>query len=201
MPPIVSALAPATASGCNGARTPMEKATSGSPTRAMTLINVRASTVRPLDLTPRHITVVKNSTTTRASAGMTFASVLTKTLAYSATTMDTAAAEAHDETQSLQPTTNPAKGPKVFVANTYCPPDLGIRTPSSASDATPNAAYTPPMTQASMYPPVVGSWRATSLGVRMIPAPMLFPTIAAMPNQIPSTWRRRPLEPGVMDMG
>jgi hypothetical protein len=60
--------------------------------------------------------------------------------AYSATAIDTAAPDALLEIQSDQPTTNPAYGPNTFRAKTYWPPDRGISTPSSAIEATPNAA-------------------------------------------------------------
>src|SRR5262245_28057291 len=113
-PPTV--IVPATTGETAGALVPMANATSGSPTRATTLMSVRACTVLPLDLTPYHRIAVNTRITPNASADTTRASVLTNTLPYSATTMETAAPDALDETQSLQPTTNPANGPKTSLA-------------------------------------------------------------------------------------
>src|SRR5687767_2307635 len=139
MPPTVSALTPATAVA-PGTRVPVANATAGTPTSTTTLARVMTCTVKPLDLTPRQSRAVKSRMIPNAMAATTATSVLTNAPAYSATAIDTAAADAELETQSDHPTTNPAYGPKTFRANTYCPPDRGMSTPSSAREATPNAA-------------------------------------------------------------
>src|ERR1051325_3031140 len=60
--------------------------------------------------TPRHCSTAKNMTTKAAIAVFHSASEGTSTPRYSAMTMATAAVVPHVETQSPQPTTNPAYG-------------------------------------------------------------------------------------------
>src|SRR5579863_801303 len=67
-----------------------------------------------------------------------------------------------------------------------------MAAPSSARDDPPESAYIPPMIQTPMNSQALGSALAMSPGVRTIPAPMALPMAAAMPNHMPSTWRRRP---------
>src|ERR1700682_799807 len=56
----------------------------------------------------------------------------------------------------------------------------------------PENAYNPPRTQTARNIHALGRSLATSPGVRTIPAEMVFPIAAAMPNHIPRTWSRRP---------
>jgi len=65
---------------------------------------------------------------------------------YSPMTIDASAALLHVDSQSLQPMTNPAYGPRPRRTKTVNPPDSGIIVPSSANVFAPNAAYTAPIT-------------------------------------------------------
>src|SRR5258708_2501435 len=59
---------------------------------------------------------------------------------YSAMTMETAAAAPQEESQSRQPTMNPAESPRARREKLYWPPLRGTAAPSSAMEDAPESA-------------------------------------------------------------
>src|SRR5678810_1289751 len=130
---------------------------------------------------------VNSTTTPMPTASLEFANGGKSAPEYSPMRIDAALNVATVDTQSLHPIMSPAYEPNARWANTYCPPDLGTITPSSARDITPSSAYAPPATHASRNMARLGSSPATELGVRRIPDPIVLPTMIAIPNATPST--------------
>src|ERR1700716_2836643 len=59
-------------------------------------------------------------------------------------------------------------------------------------DEAPENAESPPRIQTPRNMHALGRSFATSPGVRTMPAAIVLPIAAAMPNHMPRTWRRRP---------
>src|ERR1700719_4165692 len=76
----------------------------------------------------------------------------------------------------------------------YWPPLRGMAAPSSAIEDAPNKAYRPPITQTPRKNQGFGRICAMTPGVRTIPAAMVLPTAAAMPNHTPRTCNNFPVE-------
>src|SRR5215211_1824031 len=163
-----------------------------SATYARALSSVVACWTLSPQRTPRHCWIKNTATTEMATGTVNRTSAGNSAARYSPMRMAAAASDAVDEIQSLAPITKPAYGPNARRANTYCPPDRGITTPSSASDTTPSSAYAPPAIHASMKAAGLGNSEATVPGVRSIPEPMVLPMMTATPNAIPSTCRSLP---------
>src|SRR5437763_7091458 len=115
---------------------------------------------------------------------------------YSLMTMATAAAVPQVESQSLQPTRKPAYSPRPRREKLYWPPLSGMAAASSAMDEAPTSAYRPPMTQTPRNSGTFGSHCAISPGERTMPAAMVLPTAAAIPNHIPRTCKSLPRPAG-----
>src|SRR5688572_5655501 len=122
--------------------------------------------------TPRHRRIVNAAMTADAVTAAGGAERGASAASASPSTMDTAATLPDVEIQSLHPTTNAGYSPSAPRANTYCPPDRGIIAPSSARETAPSNAYRAPTTQTDTNTVVLGTFAATSLGARRIPAPM-----------------------------
>src|SRR5215470_19047547 len=114
-------------------------------------------------------------------------------IVYSPMTMATAAFVPQVESQSLQPTRKPAYSPTPRRAKLYWPPLRGIIAPNSAMEEAPTRAYRPPNTHTPRNSQGWGSCRATLPGVRTMPAAIVLPMAAAMPNHTPRTCNSRPL--------
>src|SRR5215470_11530528 len=113
-------------------------------TKATVLIAAVASCVRLPHRTPRHCNT-KNPAITSTEISLTCpASGGNSAPLYSAITMATAAAVPQVESQSLQPTTNPAYSPSARREKLYCPPLRGIAAPNSAMEGALKNAYSPP---------------------------------------------------------
>src|SRR5580704_17939036 len=145
---------------------------------------------------PRHCKTPKPTMTATAIIFPCPASTGKRCPLYSAITIPTAAAVPHVESQSLHPTTNPAYSPIARREKLYWPPLRGIDAPSSAMEDAPKSAYIPPTIQTPRNNHAFGRSFAISPGVRTIPAEMVLPTAAAMPNHMPSTCSSLP-EPRV----
>src|SRR5208282_2453365 len=136
---------------------------------------------------PRHCKMPKPTMTVTAIVFTLPASMGKRSPLYSAITIPTAAAVPHVESQSLHPTMNPAYSPIARREKLYCPPLRGIEAPSSAIEDAPKSAYIPPMIHTPRNSHAFGRSLAMSPGVRTMPAEMVLPTAAAMPNHMPST--------------
>ena len=158
---------------------------------ATSFIRLSSCCVRSPERTPTHWMAVKPRTTEIAVTFSRPASDGTSWPVSSPSAIPVAAMAPHDDTQSVQPTTNAGYSPSARRANTYCPPDFGIITASSAIVIAPSSAYTPPASHAPMNQTGCGSAAATSPGVRRIPTPMVLPTMIASPKATPRTFRRR----------
>src|SRR5579859_525478 len=145
-------------------------------------------------LIPRHC---KRKKPTITPTAMTFnltapAKTGTRAPLYSAMTMATAAAVPQVESQSLQPTMNPAYSPMARREKLYWPPLRGIAAPNPALDEALRRGKSPPMTHTLKNRIGLGSHCAMSPGARTIPAAIVLPTAAAMPNHMPRTLSRWP---------
>ncbi len=107
---------------------------------APALSSVVTSCVRPPHFTPRHWRSAKKIVTPAAISVSRPASAGTSAALYSPITIETAAVVPHVESQSLQPTMNPAYGPSARCEKAYCPPARGIIAPSSAIERLPSRA-------------------------------------------------------------
>ena len=106
----------------------------------MVFIAAVTSCVPLPQLIPRHCKM-KNPTMTAIAMGWTCpASAGISAPLYSPMTMATAAAVPHVESQSLQPTMNPAYSPNARRAKLYWPPLRGMAAPSSARENAPPTA-------------------------------------------------------------
>src|SRR5580658_3239460 len=141
---------------------------------------------------PRHCKTPKPTMTATAIIFTWPASTGKRWPLYSAITIPTAAAVPHVESQSLHPTMKPAYSPIARREKLYCPPLRGIDAPNSAIEDAPKSAYIPPTTQTPRNNHAFGRRLAMSPGVRTMPAEMVFPTAAAMPNHMPSTGNNFP---------
>src|SRR6202161_346087 len=76
----------------------------------------------------------------------------------------------------------------------YWPPLRGMAAPSSAMEDAPKERKSPPITQTPRKNQGFGRIFAITPGVRTIPAAMVLPTAAAMPNHTPRTCNNFPGE-------
>src|SRR5580693_2169610 len=136
---------------------------------------------------PRHCKTPKPTMTRTAIIFTCPASTGKRSPLYSAITIPTAAAVPHVESQSLHPTMNPAYSPMARREKLYCPPLRGMDAPNSAIEDAPKSAYIPPTIQTPRNNHAFGRSLAMSPGVRTMPAEIVLPTAAAMPNHMPST--------------
>ena len=97
----------------------------------------------------------------------------------------------------VRPKAKATEGPNASRRNTYCPPLLGNRTPSSAAARPPARLRIPPTVHAAIMSAADGRCSATEAGARKIPEPMIRPTTRARASHIPMTRRSSPsvLEP------
>src|SRR5690349_1467870 len=188
-PTVMGAGAAAAAGGLTGVIT---KQATMSAANASALRSVVACWTMSPHFTPRYCNTVKNTTTASPTPSDDVASDGISAPAYSPTRIAAAAKAATDDTQSLHPTITPAYDPNACRAKTYCPPDRGTNTPSSAREIVPSSAYTPPAIHARIKSHSFGSTAATDPGVRRIPDPIVLPTMTATPKATPSTCSSRP---------
>ena len=105
------------------------------------------------------------------------------------TTPNAAMAAGYITSPSTQPTMKPIRGPNASRAYTYLPPACGWRVASSAKQSAPKKASTPPSSHATNVNAGRPSSRATSPGVRKIPAPTMMPMTMASPSKMRSERR------------
>src|SRR6202022_4394083 len=191
-PDLSAGMATAEAEAAARAWPPQAKQATTRTRNARVLMAEVASCVPLPHLIPRHCRM-KKPVMTRTAISFTWPSRdgMSAPL-YSAMTIATAAAVPQVESQSLQPTMKPAKSPRARREKLYCPPLRGMAAPNSAMDEAPARAYRPPITQTPKNRKTLGSHCAMSPGARTIPAAMVLPTAAEMPNHMPRTLRRRP---------
>src|SRR5271155_2629313 len=156
-------------------------------TNAADLIAAVISCVLRPQRIPRHCKTPKPTMTATAIIFTCPATSGKRSPLYSAITIPTAAAVPQVESQSLHPTIKPAYSPIARREKLYCPPLRGIDAPSSAIEDAPNSAYIPPTIHTPRNSHAFGSSLAMSPGVRTMPAEIVLPTAAAMPNHMPST--------------
>src|SRR5215813_12342750 len=101
--------------------------------------------------------------------------------------MESQAIDAESTTKKyVHPQRNPQSGPHASRRKTYWPPVAGIIAPSSAYASAPKKESTPVKIHAPTIHAAEGRLRATRLGTRKIPAPMMVPVTIAAESRRPS---------------